>query len=454
MRCGFSKDFLWGVSTSAHQIEGSPDVDGKGVSIWDTFCSREGAIAGGESGRIAADHYRRWAGDLAIMKELGVRAYRFSTAWTRIQPNGKGRAESRGLDFYERLVDALLSSGIEPWLCLYHWDLPQSLQDEGGWRRRDTAHRFADYAEIVAGALGDRVGRFLTHNEPWIAAVLGHFTGEHAPGLKDPVAAYLALQNMLLSHGLAYDAIKASVAGPAKVGIALNLSPVHPASDAEADRQAAVRMDAVINRSTLDPLLRGSYPLDESFLGRLAGAFTRRPGDARSVRRLDFLGINYYSRTVVRNDPSVPVAMASETRPAGEYSDMWELYPEGMREALLRIQRDYSPACEIYVTENGAPFPDTIDPDGRIRDERRIGYLRDNLVSLRRAMDEGVPVKGYFVWSILDNFEWQFGYGPRFGLVAVDFATQERRIKESGRWYARVIAESGFETEEGRGAGA
>lgn len=432
-------DFVWGAATAAYQIEGAWNEDGKGPSIWDTFCRQPGKIANGESGDVAADHYHRWQEDVRLMAELGLKAYRFSVAWPRVMPQGAGAVNPPGLDFYDRLVDALLEHHIEPYITLYHWDLPQALQDRGGWTNRETAHHFAEYARIVVERLGDRVTHWITHNEPFVAAVIGHFTGEHAPGLQDPAATFKVAHHLLLSHGLAVEAMRAVAPRPLHIGITLNLSPVHPASDSEADRQAAVRHDGILNCMFLDPLFRGHYPQDMlALLGPLFPDVS--PDDFKRIAApLDFLGVNYYSRTVIRHDPTVPVIEASGVQPEGnEYSQMWEIYPAGMYELLMRVHQDYHPPV-ILITENGIPVPDGVDCDGRVRDYRRIWYLRDHIAQVQRAMEAGAPVRGYFVWSLLDNFEWARGYSMRFGLVYVDYATQKRIIKESGRWYQRLM---------------
>jgi beta-glucosidase len=445
----FPEDFIWGVATSAYQIEGAWNEDGRGVSIWDTFCRTPGKTYDGENGDVAADHYHRWPEDVRLMKELGLKAYRFSTAWPRILPNGAGPVNAPGLDFYDRLVDALLAGGIAPFVTLYHWDLPQALQDRGGWTNRDTAHHFAEYARLVGERLGDRVTHWITHNEPFVAAVAGHFTGEHAPGQQDPAATFGAAHHLLLSHGLAVEALRAAARRPLKIGLTLNLSPVHPATDSEADRQAAVRHDAVLNRLFLDPVLRARYPVEAlPLLSPLISALAQ-PGDMERISiPLDFLGVNYYSRTVIRNDPAFPVIETSQVHPQGnEYSGMWEIYPPGMHELLTRIWNEYRPAMDLLVTENGICVPDGLDLDGRVRDERRIRYLRDHLAQVHRAIADGAPVKGYFVWSLMDNFEWAYGYQMRFGLAYVDFKTLARTVKDSGRWYAGVIRDNGVRTD-------
>ena len=442
----FPKDFIWGVATSAYQIEGAWNEDGKGPSIWDTFTHTPGKIVNNETGDVSVDHYHRYKEDVALMKELGLDAYRFSVAWSRIIPAGTGSINRAGLDFYDSLVDELLRKKIEPYVCLFHYDLPQALQDKGGWPNRDTALAFAEYAHVVTERLSDRVKVWFTHNEPWVTAAAGYFDGSHAPGIKDPVATFKAMHHLLLSHGLAAEAIRAAAKQPVKVGITLNLNPVHPATGSKKDRDAAMRMDTILNRVMLDPLLKGTTPMQEFAVGRMLTGSLIRPGDLEKIHSLDLLGVNYYTRTVVKNDPKFPVVAAVQIQPVGnEYSGMWEIYPEGIHELLLRIWKDYQPTCEIMVTENGVPVPDGLDFDGRVRDERRIRYLKNHIFQVHRAIEDGVPVRGYFHWSLMDNFEWALGYAQRFGLLYVDFGTLKRSVKDSGRWFAKVIADDGFE---------
>lgn len=444
-KLSFPKDFAWGVATSAYQIEGAWNEDGRGVSIWDTFSHTPGKIVDNENGDVAADHYHRWKQDIALLSELGIPAYRFSTAWPRILPEGTGRVNKKGLDFYDRLVDELLRRKIMPYLCLYHWDLPQVLQDKGGWTNRETARAFAEYARVVAARLSDRVPVWFTHNEPWVAAFVGHFLGEHAPGAKDIGAALKSLHHILLSHGLALDAICAEAKRPVQVGITLNLNTVHPATPSKKDIAAAERVDMFINRIVLDPLLKGTSPIEDVALARMLTGKLILDGDLEKIRKLDVLGVNYYSRAVMKYDAKVPVMNVTQVQPKGnEYSGMWEIYPEGMYETLKMVN-DYQPACKLMVTENGIPVPDGVDLDGRVRDERRIRYLQSHIAQVHRAIKDGIPVKGYFHWSLLDNFEWALGYGQRFGLVYVDFKTQKRIIKDSGRWFAKVIQQNGLE---------
>jgi beta-glucosidase len=442
----FPKGFVWGIASSAYQIEGAWNKDGKGVSIWDTFAHTPGKIVNDETGDTAIDHYHRYKEDAALMADLNLRHYRFSTAWTRILPAGTGQVNPKGIAFYDRLLDSLLKHKIEPYLCLFHWDLPQALQDKGGWPKRETAYAFADYARVVTKHFGDRVNVIFTHNEPWVAGFVGHFLGMHAPGTKDLGAAMRAVHHILLSHGLAAEAIRAEAKKPVKVGITLNLNPVYPATDSKKDAEAADRVDAIMNRIQLDPLLKGTTPIEEykiikPFVGNLI-----QPGDMDKIRTLDLLGINYYSRAVIKHSAKIPVIGVEQVQPEGnEYSGMWEIFPEGLYVLLKRIQKDYAPQCEMMITENGIPVPDGFDIDGRIRDERRIRYLKNHIHQVHRAIKDGVPVKGYFHWSFMDNFEWALGYGQRFGLVYVDFQTQQRTVKDSGQWFAEVIRANGFE---------
>ncbi len=441
----FPEGFIWGIASSAYQVEGAWNEDGKGISIWDTFVHTPGKIVNDETGDVSIDHYHRYKEDAAMMAELNLRHYRFSTAWTRILPAGTGPVNPKGLAFYDRLIDTLLRHKVEPYLCLFHWDLPQLLQDKGGWPNRETAYAFADYARVVAKHFGDRLNVIFTHNEPWVAAFAGHFLGMHAPGTRDLGAALRAAHHILLSHGLAAEAIRAEAKKPIKVGITLNLTPVYPASDSKKDIEAVARVDAIMNRITLDPLLKGTTPIKEfkivkPFVGSLI-----KPGDLEKIRSLDLLGVNYYSRAVIKHSAKVPIVNVEQVNPEGnEYSGMWEIFPEGLYALLTRIQKDYAPQCELMITENGIPVPDGLDSDGRIRDERRIRYLKNHIYQVHRAIQYGVPIKGYFHWSFMDNFEWALGYGQRFGLVYVDFKTQKRTVKDSGTWFSEVIRSNGF----------
>lgn len=444
----FPQGFLWGASTAAYQIEGATTEGGRGLSIWDTFCRLPGKIYQDQNGDMAADHYHRWKEDVALMARLGLSAYRFSVAWPRIQPQGVGAPNRSGLGFYDRLVDALLSQNITPFLTLYHWDLPQALQDKGGWANRQTAYHFAEFAALVARRLGDRVRFWTTHNEPLSTSMMGYFLGEHAPGLTNPSAALQSVHHILLSHGLATQVLRADLPAQAQIGITLNLNPVYPVSDSAADQQAARRIDLILNRLFLDPLLRGQYHPDVlRLLGRLFP--TPRRGDLETIAApLDFMGINYYTRAVIRFDRFRLLIQADQVHPPGnEYSQMWEIFPTGLYELLLSLWAEFGglhPGLKLYLTENGAPVPDGIDFDGRVRDERRIRYLYSHLEQVHRALQQGVPLAGYFVWSLMDNFEWAYGYRMRFGLIYVDYETQARTLKDSAHWYAEVIRSNGL----------
>jgi beta-glucosidase len=450
----FPPGFVWGAATSAYQVEGAVGEGGRGRSIWDTFSHTPGRTVGGETGDVAIDHYHRMPDDVRLMSALGLTAYRFSVAWPRVQPTGRGPANQAGLDFYRRLADELLAHGIEPWLTLYHWDLPQELEDAGGWPERDVAERFADYAGLVVDALGDRVRHWTTVNEPFCAALLGYAAGVHAPGRTEPGAALAAVHHLLLGHGLAVGALRAG--GAQEVGITVNLYAVSPASDAPADVDAARRVDGLQNRIWLDPLLLGRYPADVVADLEPLGVLDAVPAEDLAViaAPLDSLGVNYYTRHVVAAgggatghgagaSPWVgagPVGMVSRGLPVT--STGWEIDGPGLGEVLRRVHREY-PAPPLYVTENGAAFDDVRDADGRVRDADRIDFLRGHLAACHAAMTDGVPLRGYFAWSLADNFEWAEGYAKRFGLVYVDFATQERVPKDSAAWYAGVIRHGG-----------
>jgi beta-glucosidase len=432
----FPPDFLWGAATSAYQIEGATEEDGRGMSIWDTFCATPGKVRNGDSGAIACDSYHRYPQDIARMQQLGLDAYRFSIAWPRVLPDGRGRVNERGLDFYDRLVDELLAAGIRPFATLYHWDLPQALENEGGWPERATAEAFVEYAELVARRLGDRVGHWVTHNEPYCSSWLGYALGLHAPGRTDPGAAVAAAHHVLLSHGLAVDVLRRE-SHDAQVGIVLDSWPVYPASDAPGDKTAAWEADGFRNRLYFDPVFRGRYPEDVlEQLGTMAPPI--RAGDLAAISApVDFVGLNNYSRTIVEADehgrPRVVPAGEAPVTATG-----WEIYPDGIYEVLVRLHREYG-VRSLYVTENGAAFPDERGHDGRIDDRERIEYLAQYLGAVSRAISDGVPVHGYFVWSLLDNFEWASGYSKRFGLLYVDYPTLERVPKSSFYWYRDLI---------------
>jgi beta-glucosidase len=434
--------FTWGVATSAYQIEGAVAEGGRSPSIWDTFSHTTGKVAGGDTGDVACDSYHRWPEDLGLMKELGVGAYRFSIAWPRVMPGGGGPVNAAGLDYYDRLVDALLAAGITPYPTLYHWDLPQVLQDRGGWASRDTAGCLADYASVVAGRLGDRVSNWVTVNEPRCAAWIGHLEGRHAPGLADIDVAVPASFHLLLGHGLAAQAVRAAAPG-ARVGLVNVFHTCEPASDRAEDIEATARFDGHVNRWWLDPIHGRGFPVD---MQRVYGVdLPEQPGDLATIATpLDFLGANYYSPAVVADDPGGPVPHARDLPPNGVPQTMlnWEIRAAGLEQVLLRLAREYG-AREIIVTENGSAWADDITPDGQVHDAGRLGYLEEHLAACARAVRGGVPLAGYFAWSLLDNFEWDYGYDARFGLVYVDYATQQRVMKDSGRRYADIIAAHG-----------
>ncbi|MCS0637995.1 GH1 family beta-glucosidase [Streptomyces sp. LP05-1] len=450
---GFPAGFRWGTATAAYQIEGAAAEDGRTPSIWDTFSRVPGKVRNGDTGDIAADHYHRMSEDVALMRELGVTDYRFSVSWSRVQPTGRGPAVRRGLDFYRRLVDELRAAGIRPVATLYHWDLPQELEDAGGWPRRETAERFAEYAGLVADALGDRVATWTTLNEPWCAAFLGYAAGVHAPGRTEPVAALRAAHHLNLAHGRAAQVLRAALPAGAEISLTLNPHAVRPLGEGEADRDAARRIDALGNRIFLDPVFHGRLP--EDLVADTAGltdwSFVRDGDLAATSAPIDALGINYYSPTVVTAGttaaPSPWPGAERHVRFAvapGERTAMdWPVDAGGLYELLTRL-RDELPGTPLLITENGAAYDDYADPSGAVHDPERVAYLRAHLAAVLRALAAGADVRGYFLWSLLDNFEWAYGYGKRFGIVHVDFASQRRTPKDSARWYAEVIARNGL----------
>jgi len=452
----FPDGFLWGAATSAYQIEGAASEDGRGVSIWDTYARTPGCVVNDDTGDVAADHYHRYLDDIALMRELGLSAYRFSVAWPRVQPGGRGPANERGLDFYRRLVDALLEAGIEPYPTLFHWDLPQELEDAGGWPARETAYRFEEYAGIVFDAFDDRVSHWLTLNEPWCASFLGYGMGRHAPGHHDAQKAVAAAHHLMLAHGLAVRRFRSG--GGGEIGIVLNLEPFRPATDAPEDVAAAWLADGMHNRIFLDPVLRGRYPDDllDHLAERVDLGFVQ-DGDLTVMSApTDLLGVNFYR-------PSL-IAARGASAPGGftvwpgdeliehvpqnreETAMGWPVDAGGLEELILRLAADY-PGMPIVVTENGAAYDDRVE-GGAVLDTARIGYLDQHLRAVHRGLEAGADVRGYFVWSLLDNFEWSEGYAKRFGIVYVDYETLERIPKESARWYARVIARGGLAEEE------
>nr|WP_199521021.1 GH1 family beta-glucosidase [Jiangella anatolica] len=468
----FPDGFVWGAATAAYQIEGAVDADGRTPSIWDAFCAIPGAVAGGDTGERAVEHYHRMPDDVDLIALLGLPAYRFSVSWTRVMGDGDA-VNARGLDFYDRLVDALTARGIEPWLTLYHWDLPQALEAKGGWAERDTAHRLADLTEVVATRLGDRVRHWVTLNEPFCSSFIGYAGGEHAPGRREPKAAVAAAHHLLLAHGLSTRTLR-SVAPGSRVGIALNPTTILPRDPGnDDDRAAAVLVDGLRNRMFLDPLLRGAYPADMlTHLEPFGLADVVDDGDLDVIAApLDLLGINYYDESVVSGRGDGPAGSTEgddggpgrhvvgspwvgaedvrfHSRGLPATTQGWEIRPDGLRDLLVRLHADYPGLPPVYVTENGAAFDDVVTVDG-IHDTDRLDYVRGHLRALAAAIDAGVDVRGYFAWSLLDNFEWAWGYAKRFGIVHVDFDTQERTIKDSGHWYATVAASNAIPADGG-----
>jgi beta-glucosidase len=471
-RLPFPPSFRWGVATASYQIEGATTEDGRTPSIWDTFAATPGNVYGGHTGDVADDHYHRYVDDVAIMKQLGIQSYRFSVAWPRITPHvtadSLGPVNEAGLAFYARLIDELLAAGISPVVTLYHWDLPQALEDAGGWTNRQTARRFGEYASIVASWLGSRVSTYITLNEPWCSAFLGYGSGVHAPGRTDPAASLAAAHHLNLAHGLAVRAVRAA-APVSRVGVTLNLAWVRPATESPTDVAAARQVDGVANRIFLDPMLHGSYPSD--VLADTASitewAFVADSDLQAICQPLDLIGLNYYSPTTVRAHSGDGPAQRADNHgessaspfpgcddidfldQPGPYTEMgWSIDARGMYELLMRLHREY-PNLELLVTENGAAYADEVQPDGTVADAERIAYLEQHLVAVYTAIREGANVGGYYLWSLLDNFEWAYGYGKRFGIVHVDYETQARMLKDSAYWYADVIRENGLTIDDG-----
>ncbi|MEP6573767.1 MAG: GH1 family beta-glucosidase [Gemmatimonadota bacterium] len=440
---GFPAGFLWGAATSAYQIEGSPLADGAGPSIWHRFVHSPGRTAAGETGDIACDHYRRYAGDVALMGQLGLNAYRFSISWSRILPAGRGVVNAGGLGFYDRLIDSLLARGIQPTVTLYHWDLPAALDDRGGWLNPDIADWFADYATVCVRAFGDRVPLWTTLNEPWVVADGGYLHGPLAPGHRNLFETPLVSHQLLRAHGTAVQACRAE--GAKQVGLVVNLEPKYPASDEAEDLAAVRRADAYMNRQYLDPVFHGTYPHE---LREIFGMAWPEFGDedmALIRQPIDFLGINYYTRSVTRNDPTaLPVRASGVRQPQHTITQTgWEVYPPALLRTLLWVKERYGD-IPLYVTENGAAFYDAPKAiNGRVQDPLRVEYYREHLRAARQAIAEGVDLRGYFAWSLLDNFEWSLGYSKRFGIIHVDYETQERTLKDSAKFYSEIIQTNG-----------
>ena len=441
----FPSDFVWGTATAAYQIEGAVTEDGRGPSIWDTFSHTSGRITDGSTGDVADDHYHRYAEDVAIMAGLGMNAYRFSIAWPRIFPSGSGDLNQAGVDFYRRLAEACLERGITPYATLYHWDLPQPLEDAGGWLNRDTAVRFRDYAAATQQALGDVISHWITLNEPWCSGFLGYATGVHAPGKTVGAEAMRAVHHLLLGHGLAIQAMREGPSGT--LGITLNLSSVRSASASPGDEEAARRMDGLANRLFLDPVLLGRYPDDVLENAGVAEWFGQMSDDLTDIAApIDFMGVNYYTRhTYAGPDNGVfqrPTIMGpggtADIRDVGTDAPRthmdWEVHPDGLID-VVRLVSDRAPSLPVYITENGAAYPDEVTGEGTVDDEDRRHFFELHLDAAREAIDSGLPLRGYFAWSLLDNFEWAFGYSRRFGIVYVDYETQQRIVKRSGQWF-------------------
>ncbi|HEU5155531.1 MAG TPA: GH1 family beta-glucosidase [Streptosporangiaceae bacterium] len=464
----FPDGFVWGAATAAYQVEGAARDEGRGPSIWDTFAHTPGKVADGHTGDVACDHYRRHAGDVRLMRELGLAAYRFSVSWSRVLPAGAGAVNPAGLDFYDRLVDELLAAGIAPYVTLYHWDLPQALEDAGGWAERETAYRFADYVRVVADRLGDRVATWMTVNEPWVAAILGYGIGVHAPGRSSPADAFRAGHHLLLAHGLGAAALRGAVRGAqgggGEIALTLNVAPVMTPEQLDdpahvpsaADAEAVGRVDALLNRQFLEPALRGAYPAQVlSIVERIAGLGHIRDGDLGLINQpIDLLGVNYYNPSVVRARPDEPANPAFPGSEGIEFcrADVpttamgWPIVPTGLYQLLVRLARDY-PGVGLIVAENGAAFHDVVTGD-RVHDADRTAYLDGHLRAAHAAIEAGVDLRGYLVWSLLDNFEWADGYHRKFGIVHVDFATQRRLVKDSGLWYREVIKRNGLRVDD------
>ena len=439
MSLHFPDTFTWGVATSSFQIEGAAFEDGRSTSIWDTFCRTEGKVFGGHTGDVACDHYHRWESDLDLIKNLNVGAYRFSVAWPRVIPTGYGKVNFKGLDFYDRLVDDMLTRGLEPYCTLYHWDLPQVLEDKGGWLNRDTAYAFQDFTDAIGNRLGDRVKSYATLNEPWCSAFLGYFNGHHAPGHDDAdISKYLsAVHHLLLAHGLAMPILR-SHAPNADCGIVLNLSQIYPDSDKDVDIEAAERFDVFNNLLYLEPLFHARYP--KAILDNFSEQMPEiHAGDLETIAApLDFLGENYYNPAYIKHDDSQPWPhIGWVDHPHAEKTAMgWEVYAQGLSDMLVRLHKDYE--IPLYVTENGAAYDDVLQGDS-VHDQGRLSYYQRHLEATSVAIEQGADVRGYFAWSLMDNFEWAFGYDKRFGIVHVDYETQERTLKDSAKWYRDFV---------------
>ncbi len=443
----FPEGFLWGTGTSAYQIEGAVHEDGRSPSIWDTFCRTEGKVKNGDTGDVACDHYHRYEEDLDLMARLGLKSYRFSVAWPRVLPDGSGRVNQKGLDFYKRIAEGCLQRGIRPMITLYHWDLPQVLQDKGGWANRDVVEQFAALTDVTVRALGDLVPDWITHNEPWVAGVLGYSWGVHAPGLKDEWTSLQAIHHMLLSHGRSVQAFRAVAPKESRIGIVYNMGHIYPVSESEEDRQAAWLADGLNHRWFADPVLKGSYPAEiVAYYETKHGPLTfMQPGDPEIMAQpIDFVGLNMYSCGHVGHDPAggeLPVKWYPGKEPKTAMD--WEIAPESLNDLLLHVKSLYGD-IPLIVTENGAAFDDVVGAGGQVEDPDRVAYLHDHIAACGRAIQAGVNLQGYFVWSLMDNFEWAEGYAKRFGIIHVDYESLKRTPKQSFWFYRDVIARNGL----------
>ncbi len=441
----FPEDFLWGTATASYQIEGAHNEDGKGESIWDRFAHTPGKIVKGNVGDVACDHYHRYKNDVALMKEMGVNSYRFSIAWSRIFPNGYGKVNQKGLDFYKSLITELNKNDIKPMATIYHWDLPQPLQFQGGWTNTDTVNHFLEYSNVLFEELGDSIDKWITFNEPWCISFLSNQMGEHAPGIKDYKIALQVAHNVLVAHGKTMDLYREKHL-KSDIGIVLNLFPVEGMTDSEGDKEATLLMDSYKNRWFLDPVFKGEYPEElYNIYQEEFGDFTKGYEDISVAKKeMDFLGINYYSRTVVRYKPD-DILKSRTVMPEGEYTDMgWEVCPGGLYDIIKRVDEDYG-RLPLYITENGAAYEDRLE-DGEIHDKKRIDYLKTHFQSAARVIDEGIPLKGYIIWSLLDNFEWAFGFNKRFGLLYTDYDNDLKRLwKDSAKWLRDFLKDNTIE---------
>lgn len=445
-KISFPDNFLWGAATASYQIEGAYKEDGKGESIWDRFSHTPGKVYNGDTGDVACDHYHLYKEDIELLKNLGLKAYRFSISWPRIFPEGKGSPNVKGMDFYKRLVSLLAENGIKPAVTLYHWDLPQKLQDIGGWANRDTAGYFEQYARYVFSELGDTVPIWITHNEPWVVSFIGNWQGSHAPGITDFSTALQVSHNLMLSHGKAVKAYRES-GYKGEIGITLNMNSVYPLTESEEDKKAASRFDGYHNRWFADPILKGKYPEDmlEWYHNRVVIPEITAEDLSIISTPIDFLGVNNYFSSYMRNDSSVwPIESIGVDKGMDKTEMGWEIYPEGLYDLLMRLHKDYN-GIKLLITENGAASNDIINREGNVEDDNRLDYLYRHLFQANRAIRDGANLAGYFAWSLMDNFEWAYGYSKRFGLVYVDYKTQKRIIKKSGHWYMQVIRDNGFE---------